>query len=290
MVELEFMVNKKGRAYDVIVTKSTERDFEKSAIAAVKRYRYEPATLNGEPVDSRKSVNIRFSMRAWVNAVGGKFANVYKSTERLLNEKKSLDEIEFNLKRLRRSEFITIYALAHYYFLETRFAMRFQTKQDQLRSIQKLLLVESRLGSDVKFLDENSRSFILQNELQLLIQLGRYGEAHKKYQTLKKEMPKSAIAFEDSMNQVYEILNTGTPFASEIRLFDRGRELIQLTKGKFVIDNVNGEIKDLKLRCDTRLETLNFGDGLEYSIPKSWGECNLEFIGIPETTAKLIQQ
>lgn len=55
-VEITFMIDKNGKTFEPIVDYSSKPSFEPLAILALKSYRYKPATFNGEPVDSVKSI------------------------------------------------------------------------------------------------------------------------------------------------------------------------------------------------------------------------------------------
>jgi protein TonB len=56
-----FVVDQEGRVVNPTVEKSTHRAFEKPAIDAVRQWKFEPAVRNGEPVQARLRVSIRFA-------------------------------------------------------------------------------------------------------------------------------------------------------------------------------------------------------------------------------------
>jgi TonB family protein len=61
-VELEFTVTTDGGVKDVIVTASEpRRTFDSVALAALKRYRYAPVLHDGQPVEQRARLRMRFS-------------------------------------------------------------------------------------------------------------------------------------------------------------------------------------------------------------------------------------
>ncbi|HUG72418.1 MAG TPA: energy transducer TonB [Steroidobacteraceae bacterium] len=61
-VELEFTVTTEGSVKDVIVTASEpRRTFDSVALAALKRYRYAPVLHDGQPVEQRARLRMRFS-------------------------------------------------------------------------------------------------------------------------------------------------------------------------------------------------------------------------------------
>jgi TonB family protein len=61
-VELEFTVAKDGSVRDVTVLDSEPgRTFDAAAVAALRRYRYEPVLLDGVPVEQRARLRMRFA-------------------------------------------------------------------------------------------------------------------------------------------------------------------------------------------------------------------------------------
>ena len=55
-----FIVDERGRVVEPRVRNSTDPIFEKSALTAVKRWRFEPGKRNGKPVRFRMLVPITF--------------------------------------------------------------------------------------------------------------------------------------------------------------------------------------------------------------------------------------
>jgi protein TonB len=61
-VEMEFTVATDGSVKDVIVTESEpRRTFDAAALAAMRRYRYEPVMRDGQPVEQRARLRMRFT-------------------------------------------------------------------------------------------------------------------------------------------------------------------------------------------------------------------------------------
>lgn len=62
-VNVLFTVDRGGRTTDPVVQKSTHPAFERPALQAVKRWRFEPGTRNGKPVQFKMRVPITFVSR-----------------------------------------------------------------------------------------------------------------------------------------------------------------------------------------------------------------------------------
>jgi len=62
MVLLLLIVGKDGRPYDVRVGQSLGMGLDEKAIEAVGRWRFRPATLNGQPVATQIAVEVDFHL------------------------------------------------------------------------------------------------------------------------------------------------------------------------------------------------------------------------------------
>jgi protein TonB len=61
-VEMEFTVSRDGSVQDVVVIASQpRRTFDTAATAAMRRWRFEPVLRDGQPVDQRASMRMRFT-------------------------------------------------------------------------------------------------------------------------------------------------------------------------------------------------------------------------------------
>lgn len=60
VVHIVFIVNKDGRVENPIVQKSTDSSFDRSALAAVKQWKFDPGRRKGEPVRFRMRVPLSF--------------------------------------------------------------------------------------------------------------------------------------------------------------------------------------------------------------------------------------
>jgi periplasmic protein TonB len=61
-VEIAFLVTPDGRIAEPTVVTSSDRVFERPALAAVRRWRYDPRIEDGKPVEWRTTVRIEFKL------------------------------------------------------------------------------------------------------------------------------------------------------------------------------------------------------------------------------------
>lgn len=63
VVSLSVRVSETGKVTDAKVVKSTHKDFEEPALAAVKEWRFKPATKGGKPVELTIRLPLKFSLK-----------------------------------------------------------------------------------------------------------------------------------------------------------------------------------------------------------------------------------
>ena len=73
------------------------------------------------------------------------------------------------------------------------------------------------------------------------------------------------------------------------RIEDRGSWSISLFKDAFYIDDLQGTVAELKLRCRGSYVFFDFDPETQYEISEGAGKCTLEVIGGTGTTFTLVQ-
>ena len=62
-VVLQAIIGKDGTIRDLIAVSSPSKDLTEAAIGAVQQWRYDPMTLNGQPVEIKTTINVNFHLR-----------------------------------------------------------------------------------------------------------------------------------------------------------------------------------------------------------------------------------
>ncbi len=60
VAELIYMVDKQGKPFEIMVSNASLSAFSNMAVYAVRKFRFEPATLNGKPVESVQRLRYNF--------------------------------------------------------------------------------------------------------------------------------------------------------------------------------------------------------------------------------------
>ena len=59
---LHVMVGKDGKPRDISITRSIDKAFDDAAIRAVRRWKFEPAKCDGEPIEVEIMVEVQFNV------------------------------------------------------------------------------------------------------------------------------------------------------------------------------------------------------------------------------------
>ena len=289
MVEVIFMIDKEGNTFEPMVDVSSKSVFEKPALLSVKNFRYEPATLNGNPIESVKRTRVLFLVKNQDDQVSKSFYKSYKSAlKELKKEDSNKLKVQGKIKSMENSQHMSPYSYRHLNSVKHAYAEKFDTKQAQIDAIYQLLLFEGHSQDSKAILDNKTRVIFRRNLVALLIQTAQYGSAKDEYRTLKSIDPDANTIFKTPFKQINDIYKSDQPVQTQIHLNSQGYNSIRLFKNKFgFIEGSN--VSQLKLRCTKKFKILEYKPESEYNIPKSWGECYLQTIGKPDSSAQLYQ-
>ena len=290
MVDIFFMIDKEGATYEPVIETSSKPSFETPALSALKNYKYKPATLNGEPIESSQSVRIVFLVQNQDDKVSQHFNKHYKSAVNELNkDKPNQDKVKRKIKSMENSDHLSSYSYRHLNTVKYSYAEKFDSKQSQINAIYQLLLFESRTKTDKGALKKDQRISARRSLVSLLIQTSRFGDAIREYRTLNKIDPEAESIFKDALQQINQIRTDDSLIKTQLYLNENGYNLGYLFKNTFGFLEGSENVTQLKLRCDKKFKILDYKPESEYKIPKSWGKCSLQTIGVPGSNVALYQ-
>jgi TonB family protein len=290
VVNLGVMVSPEGKVYSPLVNFSTHVDFEEPALDAVREYKFNPARLNGMPVDSYYDVRIRFNIDGLDGSVSERFSKFYKTVKKELGkDKPNQKKLERKIESMNETYLMPHYALAHLASVKAQTAVKYGDKHSKLNALQQLLIFEGAVGKNGKLLDDYflawTKSAIIKNQLDL----GQFQAAFWSYLDLQKTDPKNAQRFDASMIKVKDVLSTGAAFSQELKLDARAYQEVSLSATKFEIQDITGNIEKLTFRCQKGFYEIDYQVGSEYFVLSEWGRCKVQISGSQDTVATLIQ-
>lgn len=290
MVTLSYVVGVDGSVRDVFVQDSSgEPEFEKAAINAMKRWTYEPATLDGEPVEQcHNAVRMYFTFED-TNGARSSFRRKFGEATQLL----IAGEVEKAAPRV--AELVSfkgpnLFERTHAWMLEGWLA--------RLRGEDDAALEKLDLAMTGDFLS------------------GVYYEQALRWRfamTAERLRLQSALAAYDELMGLEEnILPTAdvTKMAEQIRALQASDKRIvlegkvddaraangalglwshKLFRRRFGFDELEGSYDHVDIRCDYRRAQSPISGDEIWEIPESWGECTILVFGEPGATFKLVE-
>lgn len=288
-VELVYMVDISGKPTEIVVSSYTNEMFIKNAIKAVKKYRFTPASLNGEPVPSFGRKVFRFSGRLLNSKTFKQFNKYYQ----LFSEELSKPEsdpvlLQKHLDRMAgmRQANPTMQAIlnnAKMVYAKDYLTLDEKIEVSTVAHIYRL----GRLGK--------SRALAVRRQLiSQLVEAGRYADAAEKIKPWRSYSSPSKVngnrgKFAQTLDEIAELERSEKSFSNAFTVNERGYALRNLLKKRFTIDQVDGQVDELVFRCETKFYRMKFNLDQDYQVPNGWGYCNLQISGKAGTKGRLIE-
>lgn len=300
VIELTFMVDKFGEVKESAILRSTLPDyFEKEAMRALSKYKYQPAMLNSEPIGSRQTARLEFDHSRVSNRFG--FTNPMDAPEgymSLYNKlAKQLKKSEPNkrkatntLKKLMELPYKTFFTSVHTELAQYQFHLTFGTKEQRLESLLNVIMYEDVEWGGKRALDQETKSTIQIGVLGLMLELGQNAEFIEKYNEYSKGNEQIVEEFSPYIDRVSKIQLSDEVIARRATISLQGSTFLTLLKRTFFIEVAKGEVEEFLLRCDTKFLKVEFKRNEQYQLPESWGTCQLQLVGEPLSLVKVIQQ
>jgi len=291
-VTVSFMVSAGGDVFEPTVVESYGSELFKSAtLRAISESKFEPATFDGEPVESAGFRTINFAIPGGGFGTRTRFENNYYSFmegiaagnreqgEELLHEFESLGaHNHFEAANLN---------LARYRFAELHGPM-----VDQKHFLNAALIRTTRPDKDeeIFYFEEGFIEPLLKRLAAIQVESKDYRPALNTINRLVAYSPSvSRNEYQELIQQILGIRNDESSYAMSENIPQSGRRLVLLHKGGFYFDRLDGDLAEIKLRCEQKYLFFVFDIESSYEIPESYGLCRLEVIGDPGTTFDLVQ-
>jgi TonB family protein len=281
-VELNFMVDPTGKPYEVSVMESTGNPvFDQAAVRVVERSSFEPARIGARTIDSSMSLKVIFSMYTPATGARGEFVSVYRELNKALQAGDRPRADEYFAKLSVRNLYEDVYrhlALSNY-------AKRWGTEAEQRAALKRAVAGEKR----PLYLESKVFYSVLEQLLALQLKAQDYGGALTTWRRLRDGGAKERIErWRETMTTVQSLRSA----PGEVRLSGslvNGSWFVDLFKSRFSVEVANGQVTDLKLRCEKQYLLFRYEPGVQYQIDAKNQECTLELVGQPGTTVTLSQ-
>merc|ERR1712065_90135 len=110
------------------------------------------------------------------------------------------------------------------------------------------------------------------------------------YEEMNKNQQKEDIElFKDTYQAIKTLKSDDQTFSIREQLDDRGFLFHSLIKNSISIFDAQGELNELRLRCQKKYVYFDYSPNKQWNIPNEWGECTLQVIGEPKAEFTLWQ-
>jgi TonB family protein len=278
-VRLAFMVDPRGKPFEVTVMRSTgDKVLEQMAIRCIEHSTFEPASVNGKPIEGDLELNIKYN-NPQPKRTSNEFIAAYASLMQAIaaSDRAAADEAMGRLKVGSLYE-DALMGMAHY-----NYALKWGNDEQQLTGLERTLD-----GSDLLHADLYRSALVA--ALRLEVKTFRYGEAMSTWQRIQKAgvAPDIVANLKSIIEQLEKSRIDDTSYEVQGALTE-GRWYMHLFKTHFRAVISKGSISQVKLRCKRRFLSFNFDPGLQYEVRAKDGDCVLQFEGEPGTEFRLVQ-
>ena len=263
--------------------------FEKSTAQALKRWRYKPALLNGQPVRQRRSLIMSFELE------GTRVSHAFRAA--LVKAQEAIDKSD--LVAARRH--IEILAAAFNGSIQEIDAFEAVTGKYYIatKEYDRAIFHFERATRHVSQSREKSSTPDLVRMLfELKMYRGQLSSALNTFEVLKES---GALVNEDLAHtkalEAKALLDgqeslavQGLMLGSCFKCGD-GESLwmYPLTRSRFSIDQVHGTITTLNLACDYHEQEFDYEPGSSRTLAEDWGDCEIQVRGSTDTTFRLVE-
>jgi len=292
---VSYVVLEDGSTTDPVVESSSGvRDLERSAIRAVRNWRFEPATRNGQPVqqcDARTRLVFQLDLPGHQRGVTRSFRSEWERIHRLMDQGKTSEALE-RADGLAQRRSLNLYETARAAQLRATLHYRLDNTHQALASIRNAVWGASLLG------DREVERSMLEAQLALELQLGEYRRATETAKTLLEEHggDVSDERLEAVVSELLE-LQYGRTYVSVSGYIGDWTALDEqqpfwthtLLRHRFGLEDIEGEVRALDIRCDTQRVLIEFEPNVAWNTQEDWGSCDVHVHGTPGTRFKLVE-
>jgi TonB family protein len=295
-VVVSYVIKPNGAVGEAIIEDSSGRKgFEYASARAVENWIFEPATMNGEPVEQcHTRVRMLFELEQGSKSdLGAKkaFKNEYKKASQLL-EKGKLEEARSKIDEIEEKFVTKLYESSSLWILRS---MLQEKEGDDLGQLESL---ESAIAGGGKYVEPSVYRSVLSKIFNLQMQYQHYAGALETVETLEGlDLDDAATEkLKQIVKEIERIKTDDRAVAIEGTIGEASEEydgagvwwhtLLRRTAG---IEAVSGSLERVELRCDWRRVKAKPEKGRAWRIPPEWGDCSIYVFGEPGSTFQLLE-
>ena len=286
-VNMQFMVDAEGKPYEVVITDATGHEsLRAAAVRAIERSTFEPANLNGVPVDAGMRWKYTFMLEG-MGPVDRATRTAHRNLTRAVRQGDKAKAEETMARIAERAAKHNLREDAWLHLAKYGYYEKWGTRDEQLQALNRAVAYER---SDTFLPDDLYRHAQLVR-FRLLVQMNYFAEALDAFETLKELDPneRRLDALAPMVDEIRKVEQDDRAFVVDGRLDDHGYWSHRLLKDHFSLRKIEGKVAELKLYCDTAFVFFPFDPQLDYRVAEGQGDCTLAVVGNAGTTFALAQ-
>ncbi len=258
----------------VVVDSAGHPAFEKAALKAMKWFKYEPATLDGKPIESCDN---RYMFTFDIGGTPGasrSFISKYKRATKLVEQNEHEQALAI-IKKLPSEKSFSHYEDSWLNWLTSRYYASLGNSQGEYDALKDGF--DSMMSAHVG----NSTYIMALTRLsQLSVDMQDYSASVKYFDRLIKKIEDDELTDEFNEINVWakksrEQINTARYWYSNHSVGERGYFTSSILRPDFSLVGDISKFDDVELRCEAKHMQMDLTEEVTVSIPDSWGQCEL---------------
>ena len=287
-VQLNYMVDRKGTPYDIVVSGSSDDFyFEAAAIEYIQETRFAPGHVEGRPVDASSMSTISFTLGS--NGLTADDHSLFRKRyrETLIAIKAGDQDAAKTLMDQMRNDNHNLYENVYYHLAEYSWEARWGTTQGQYQALHLATIndqTQAYLPTDLL------RKILLQ---KLRLQAPHYdlAPARRTINRILELEPtdEEETALAQVSEEVEEFIASTDTVSVPITIGHHQQYFHALVRSSFRLDEIQGEVLELRVHCDRGYAIFTFAPQMRYSINPDWQSCGLVVGGVADTKLIVIE-
>jgi protein TonB len=283
-VQLSMMIDSSGKPYEISVSDSTGNPVLNAlAVKAAAHWTFEPARLNGVPVDSSYTGKVTFTITEGDRGATNAFIEAYG---------RSMDAIEAADRAaadaaMTRMKATNLYEDAYLNLTRFRYFVLWGTKAEQIEALKRAIAHEGTWT----YLPKKTFVDALVALMALNLEVNDFAEVLDAWGKLQNAQldEHTAAQWRPIIADLEAMKTDGRTYRVAGALRNATSWHFKLHKNKFSIDVASGRVSEVRLRCKMKYVFFRFDPALQYTIDDRFGPCEMELVGEPGTEFLLTQ-
>ncbi len=289
-VLLSYVIDTDGSVKDVIVTDSSARDiFNLAAISGVKKWKYAPAMVNGQPTvqcNNQKLIVFEIDYDQSERGARRSFVQQYRKASALVQQRKYQQALDI-VHKLEEKSALNLYEIARLSLLKAGIDASTGRLVDAIRELK-------WTTRRPDYMEQDLYAFAVTELFKLQVNQKQYRDALNTYARIEKYTDRAStdpeiIRLRDHLKQMAE---GTTPFGvkgiitkENAPTFWRYAPL----RREFAFQDISGKFDDFSLRCTRKHFTGEVTESVSWKIPQDWGRCTLYVFGQAGSAFTLVE-